>query len=168
MGRAVLTGTQPCSLWLQRFLLIYRPDDTRVRGNEQADRLTSTADITSGLLLDRAEELRLVELSNDYGQARASQHSSPDGKRSGERKWSTFHPPRSATISVQPDKHWRVSRPTLGRLLRDGTELVWAFRSSTMPSGAGTGNWNYSINHDRIELYSQTGGYHNLAALSLI
>ena len=34
------------------------------------------------------------------------QHWPPEGKRSGERKWPTFHPPRSGAICAQPDPHW--------------------------------------------------------------
>ena len=46
------------SLRLQRLLWIYSPGHARVSGNERADRLASTADITSGLELGRAEVLR--------------------------------------------------------------------------------------------------------------
>ena len=46
------------SLRLQRRLWIYCPGHAGVSGNERADRLASTADITSGLQLGRAEVLR--------------------------------------------------------------------------------------------------------------
>ena len=46
------------SLRLQRLLWIYCPGQAGVSGNERADRLASTADITSGLQLGRAEVLR--------------------------------------------------------------------------------------------------------------
>ena len=45
------------SLRLQRLLWIYCPGHAGVSGNERADRLASTADITSGLQLGRAELL---------------------------------------------------------------------------------------------------------------
>ena len=45
------------SLRLQRLLWIYCPGYAGVSGNEQADRLASTADITSGLQLGRADRL---------------------------------------------------------------------------------------------------------------
>ena len=45
------------SLRLQRLLWICCPGHAGVSGNERADRLASTADITSGLQLGRAEEL---------------------------------------------------------------------------------------------------------------
>ena len=45
-------------LRLQRLLWIYCPGHAGVSGNELADRLANTADITSGLQLGRAEVLR--------------------------------------------------------------------------------------------------------------
>ena len=81
--------------------------------------------------------LRLEELSQ-HGQARASQHWSPEGKRSGERKRPTFHHPRSRAICVNQTNIGTFSRATLGRLLRDGAEHVWAFLSVIMPSWAET------------------------------
>ena len=45
------------SRWLQRLLWIYCPGHAGVSGNERADRLASTADITSDLQLCRAEVL---------------------------------------------------------------------------------------------------------------
>ena len=38
----------------------------------------------------------------------------PEGKRSGERKPPTFHPPRPRTICVQPDKYWHGFEGNLG------------------------------------------------------
>ena len=57
MFRAIQTSF--CDFWirLQRLLWIYCPRHARVSGNERADRLASTADITSGLQLGRAEVL---------------------------------------------------------------------------------------------------------------
>ena len=46
------------SLRVQRLLWIYCPRHAGVSENEQADRMASTADITSGLQLGRAEVLR--------------------------------------------------------------------------------------------------------------
>ena len=48
---------------------------------------------------------RLWELS-EHGQATASLIRLLKLKRNGERKRPTFHPPRSETICVQPNKHW--------------------------------------------------------------
>ena len=49
-----------------------------------ADRLASTLRITTSLQLDKRSAERLEELS-EHGQTRASQHRSPQGKRSGEK-----------------------------------------------------------------------------------
>ena len=57
-------------LRLQRHLWIYCPRHAGISGNERADRLASTADITSGLQLGAQ---RLEELS-EHGQGNASQH----------------------------------------------------------------------------------------------
>ena len=53
------------------------------------------------------------ELS-EHGQATASLHRSPEGKRSGERKRPTFHPPRPGTVYVQPGQHWYCFEGNLG------------------------------------------------------
>ena len=80
---------------------------------------------------------RLEELSQ-HGQARASQHWPPEGKRSGERKRPTFHPQRPERSVFNQTNIGTVSRANLGRLLRDGAERVWAFPSGAMPSWAET------------------------------
>ena len=77
---------------------------------------------------------RLEELS-EHGQARASQLWSPEGKRSGERKQPTFHPPRLGML-FSTRQTLAISRARLGRLLRDGAECIWTFPSATMPSWA--------------------------------
>ena len=104
------------------------------RGNEQADRLAGTADITSGLQLGRVEVLR--GLRNFLNMDRPEHHSTDRLKERGVdiesgrhftlqgRKRSVFNQTNIGT----------VSRATLGRLLRDGAECIWAFSSTTMPS----------------------------------
>ena len=61
------------SLRLQRLLWIYCPGHAGVSGNERADRLASTADITSGLQLGREEVLR--GLRNFLNMDRLKHHS---------------------------------------------------------------------------------------------
>ena len=80
---------------------------------------------------------RLEELS-EHGQARAAQHWSPEGKRSGERKRPTFHPPGREQSVFNQANIGTVPRATLGRLLRDRAERMWALPSTTMPSWAET------------------------------
>ena len=113
------------SLPLQRRLWIYCPGHARVSGNERADRLASTADITLILVNSLARGAPRLEELSDYGQVRKSPHWSPEGKRSGERKRSTFHPPRSRAICVQRDKYWHCFEGSLGETTerRDGPRM---------------------------------------------
>ena len=122
------------SLRLQRLLWIYCPGHVGVSGNERADRLASTADITSGLQLGRAEVLR--GLRNFLNMDRPEHHSNDHLKERGVEKGSGRHSTlqgRQRSVFNQANIG-TVSRATLGRLLRDGTERVWAFPSATMPS----------------------------------
>ena len=106
----------------------------RVSGNERADRLASTADITSGLQLGRAEVLR--GLRNFLSTDKPEHHSTDRLKERGEEKGCGRHSTlqgRQRSVFNQANIG-TVSRATLGRLLRDGAERVWAFPSATMPS----------------------------------
>ena len=120
------------SLRLQRLLWIYCPGYTRVIGNERADRLASTADITSGLQLGRAEVLR--GLRNFLNMDRPEHHSIDRPKERGVEsgRHSTLQG-RERSVFNQTNTG-TVSRATLGRLLRDGAERVRGFPSATMPS----------------------------------
>ena len=102
------------SLRLQRLLWIYCSWYAGVSGNERADRLASTANITSSLQLGRTLVLR--GLRNALHMDRHEHHSidSLKEKRGGERKLPTFQPPRSRTICVQPDKYWHCFEGNLG------------------------------------------------------
>ena len=118
------------------FLWIYCPGHAGVGGNEQADRLASTADITSGLQLGRAEVLR--GLGNFLTMDRPEHHSIDRLKERGVEKGSGRHSTlrgRERSVFNQTNIV-TVSRVTLGRLLRDGAERVWAFLSATMSSWA--------------------------------
>ena len=122
------------SLRLQRLLWIYCPGHAGVSGNERADRLASTADITSGLQLGRAEVLR--GLRNFLSTDKPEHHSIDRLKERGVEKGSSRHSTlqgRERSVFNQTNIG-TVSRATLGRLLRDGAERVWAFPSATMPS----------------------------------
>ena len=125
-------------LGLQRLLWIYCPGHAGVCGNGQADILASTADITSGLQLGRAEVLR--GLRNFPNMNRPEQHSIDRLKERGVdkgssrqsafqgREWSVFNHTNTGT----------VSRATLEWLLRRGKRYVLAFPSAKMPSWAET------------------------------
>ena len=71
-------------LQLQRLLWIYCPGHARVRGNEKADRLASTTDITSGLQLGSVEVLR--RLGNFLNMDRPEHHNNDHLKESGVEK----------------------------------------------------------------------------------
>ena len=126
------------SLRLQRLLWIYCPGHARVSGNDRADGLANTADITSGLQLGRAEVLR--GLRNFLNMGRPEHHSIDRLKERGVEKGSGRHSTiqgRERSVFSQTNIGI-VSRATLGRLLRDGAERVWALSSATMPSSAET------------------------------
>ena len=126
------------SLRLQRLLWIYCPGHAGVSGNERADRLASTADITSGLQLGRAEVLRGLRnfLSTDKPEHHSIDRLKERGVEKGSGRHSTLQG-RERSVFNQTNIG-TVSRATLGRLLRDGAERVWAFPSATMPSWAET------------------------------
>ena len=126
------------SLRLQRLLWIYCPGHAGVSGNERADGLASTADITSGLQLGRAEVLRGLRnfLSTDKPEHHSIDRLKERGVEKGSGRHSTLQG-RERSVFNQTNIG-TVSRATLGRLLRDWAERVWAFPSATMPSWAET------------------------------
>ena len=79
------------SLRLQRLVWIYCPGHAGVSGNEQADRLAITADITCGLHLDRAEVLR--GLRNFLNMDRPEHHNIDCLKERGVEKEAADIPP---------------------------------------------------------------------------
>ena len=134
-GMDLPTSTQLMQgLRLQRLLWIYCPGHAKVSGSKRADRLASTADITSGLQLGRVEVLRLrLEELSVRGQARASQQWSLEGR--GVEKGSGRHSAlrgRERSVFNQTNIG-TVSRATLRRLLREQAEREWAFTSAMTP-----------------------------------
>ena len=101
------------SLRLQRLLWIYCPGHAGVSGNERADRLASTADITSGLQLGRAEVLR--GLRNFLNMDRPEHHSTDRLKERGVEKGSGRHSTlQGRERSVFKDKYWHCFEGNLG------------------------------------------------------
>ena len=126
--------TQGSLLW------IYCPGHAGVSGNERADRLASTENITSGLLLGRAEVLR--GLRNFLNMDRSENHGIDLLKERGVEKGSGRHSilqGRERSVFNQANTG-TDSRATLGRLLRNGAERVWAFPSATMSSVINSAN----------------------------
>ena len=130
--------TQWTSLRLQRLLWIYCPGHAGVSGNERVDRLTSTADITPGLQLGRAEVLRGLRnfLNTDKPEHHSIDRLKERGVEKGSGRYSTLQG-RERSVFNQANIG-TVSRASLGRLLRDGAERVLAFLSATMPTWAET------------------------------
>ena len=110
---------------LQRLLRIYCSGHAGICGNEQADRLASTADITSGLKPGRAEVL--IGLRSFLNMEKTPEHHSIDrlkerGVEKGSGRHSTLRG-RERSVFNQTNIG-TVSRATLGRLLRDRAERV--------------------------------------------
>ena len=125
------------SLQLQRLLWIYCPGHAGVSGNERADRLASTANITPGLQLGRAEVLRVLRNFLNMDRPEHLSTGCPkQGVDHGERKRPTFHPPRSRTICVQPDKYWYCFEGNLGKTAerRGGARMGLSERYDTILS----------------------------------
>ena len=122
------------SLRLQRLSWIYCPEHAGVSGNERADRLATTADITRGLQLGKAELFR--SLRNFLNMHKPEHHSIDRLKERGVEKGSGRHSTlrgRERSVFNQTNIY-TVSRATLWRLLRDGMEQLWAFPSAMIPS----------------------------------
>ena len=123
------------SLRLQSVLWIYCPRHAGVSGNERADRLASTVDITSGLQLGLRNFLNMdrpEDHSTDLLKERGEGGRGGGGGEKGSGRHSTLQG-RERSVFNQANIG-TVSRATLGRLPRGGTECVWAFPRATMPS----------------------------------
>ena len=99
-----------------------------------ADRLASTADITSALQLGRTQVPR--SLRSFLNMDRPNYHSTDRLMERRTEKGSGRHSNLQGQEQswVQPDEHFTVLRATLGRLLRGGAERICVFLSPTMPS----------------------------------
>ena len=95
------------SLRLQRLLWTYCPGHAGVSGNERADRLASTTDITSGLQLGRAEVIR--GLRNFLSMDKPEHHSIDRLKERGVEKGSGRHSTlqgRERSVFNQANNYW--------------------------------------------------------------
>ena len=97
-----MTGTQPCSVFCYKDVMDLLPGHAGVSGNERADGLASTADITSRLQLGRAEVLR--DLRNCLNMDRPEHHSIDRVKERGVEKGSD-RLYISEIGNAQPNKH---------------------------------------------------------------
>ena len=107
-------------------LWIYYSGHAEVSGNERADRLASSTDITSGLQLGRADVLRGLRnfLNMDRPEHPSTDRLEERGVEKGSGRHFTFRG-RERPVFNQTNI-CTVSRAAVGRLLRGGVERVWA------------------------------------------
>ena len=120
---------------LGKITWMYCPGHAGVKGNERADRLAGSATVTTGLTLGRAEVLR--QLRTILRAKSPPQHHSLDrleerGIERGSGRWSTLRDKEKAIFNQT--NIGTISKATLGKLLKDGAERVWAFPSAEKPS----------------------------------
>ena len=101
-----------------------------VKGNDRADGLTGEASLTSGLLFGRSEVLRSLR---HYLRAQSRGHRTTDrleerGVERGSARRSSLKGRERAIVNRT--NIGTVSKATLGTLLRDGVECIWAFSSA--------------------------------------
>ena len=108
----------------------YCPGHAGVKGNDRADRLAGKATLTSGLLLGRSELLRSLGY---YLRAQSQGHHTiccleERGMERGSARRSSLKGRERAIVSQT--NIGTVSKATLGKLLRDGVQRIWAFPSA--------------------------------------
>ena len=158
LGWAALTGTQPCTVFRCKSLCgsagltMPESEGRNMQTDWQAQQTshlvcslagqtcleawgtywTSTGQITTALITWRKEKWRDKVAKTPCSEV--DQNSTLRGP-----EWSLFSCTNIGTI-------WRA---TLGRLLRDGVERVWAFLITTMPSWAENWNrhWNFHFDY---------------------
>jgi hypothetical protein len=115
---------------LRKILWVYCPGHAGVKGNDRADRLAGKATITGGLRLGRSEVVRSLR---HYLRAQSQGHHTIDrleerGVERGSAQRSSLRGRERAIVNQT--NIGTVSRATLGKLLRDGVERIWAFPSA--------------------------------------
>jgi ribonuclease HI len=115
---------------LRKILWVYCPGHAGVKGNDRADRLAGKATITGGLRLGRSEVVRSLR---HYLRAQSQGHHTIDhleerGIERGSAQRSSLGGRERAIVNQT--NIGTVSRATLGKLLRDGVERIWAFPSA--------------------------------------
>ena len=101
-----------------------------MKGNDRADRLAGKATLTSGLLLGKSEVFRSMR---HYQRAQSQGHHTIDrleerGVERGSARRSSLKGQERAIVSQT--NIGTVSKATLGKLLRDRVERIWAFTNS--------------------------------------
>ena len=121
-----------------------------LQGNDRADKLVGKATLTCGLLLRRYEVLRSLRY---YLQVKSQGHHTIDcleerGMERGSARRSSLKGWEKAIIDQM--NTGTVLKGTLGKLLRDRVERIWAFPSTQIPP------WT-KLNWTSTELYFHCG-----------
>ena len=103
---------------------VYCPGHAGVTGNDRADRLAGKATLTSGLLLGRSEVLKSLK---HYLRAQSQRHHNTNrleecGVERGSAGQASLKGRERAIVNQT--NVGRVSKATLGKLLRDGVERI--------------------------------------------
>ena len=113
---------------LRKLLWVYCPGHAGVKGNDRADRLAGKAVLTSGLLQGRSELLRSLR---HYQQAQSQGHHTIDRlEERGVERGSARRPSLRRRCSRGRAIINQTNIATLGKLLRDRVERIWAFLST--------------------------------------
>ena len=112
---------------LRKLRWVYCPGHAGVKENVRADRLAGKATVTSGLILGRYKVLRSLR---HCLRAQSQGHHTNDrldgrGVERGRARRSSLKGRERAIVSQT--NIGTVSKTTLGKLLRDGVERLWAF-----------------------------------------
>ena len=112
---------------LRKLLWVYCPEYAGVKGNDRAKRLAGKASLTSDLLLGRSEVLRSLR---HYLREKSQGHHTTDRLEErvverGRARRSSLKGREKAVFNQT--NTGTVSKATLGKLLRDGMERIWAF-----------------------------------------
>ena len=110
---------------LRSLLWVYCPGHAGVNGNDRADRLAGKGTLTSGLLLGRSEVLRS---SRHYLRAQSRRRLEERDVERGSARRSSLKGRERAIVNQT--NVGTVSKATLGKLMRDGVEHIWAFLSA--------------------------------------
>ena len=122
------------NIHLQTLLRVYCPGHAGVKGNDRADRPAGKATFISGFLLGRSEVLRSLR---HYLRAQSQGHHTIDrleerGVERGSARRSSLKGRERAIVNQT--NIGTVSKATLGKLLTDRVERIWAFPSAYIPS----------------------------------
>ena len=128
----MIGSQEPCVV--PQYIWVYCPGYAGVKGNDRADRLAGKATLTNGLLLGRSEVLRSLR---HYLRAQSQEHHTADrleekGVERGSARRSSLKGRERASVSQM--NTGKVSTVTLGKLLTDGVERIWAFPSAQIAS----------------------------------